>query len=166
VDRAVEALGRFGGVRRRQELVGEAGGVTIIDDFAHHPTAVHETLKGIRARYPSRRLIAVFEPRTNTSVRALFQMDYVSAFLEADMTVACEPRAKDLSKENASLSAARIAVDLARLGREAYAFSCADEILEFLSQALQSRDVVLIMSTGAFDDLPNRLQAILRRRDL
>jgi UDP-N-acetylmuramate: L-alanyl-gamma-D-glutamyl-meso-diaminopimelate ligase len=163
--RAVEALRSFRGVRRRQELVGEVGGVTVIDDFAHHPTAVRETLRGVRARYPARRIVAVFEPRTNTSVRSFFQEDYVSAFLEADMTVICEPRIKAGLEGEKLFSVKKLTEDLSRLGRNAHAFREVSEILDFLVGVLKSGDVTLIMSTGAFGDLPHKLDAALRRRD-
>ena len=85
------ALARFRGVKRRQEERGEAGGVLVIDDFAHHPTAVQGSVEAARARYPERRIVAVFEPRTNTSRRAIFQERYAEAFDAADRVVIAEP---------------------------------------------------------------------------
>ena len=84
---AATALARFRGVRRRQEVRGEARGVTVLDDFAHHPTAVRETIAAMRMRYPDRRLVAVLEPRSNTSRRALFQQDFADALAGADRVV-------------------------------------------------------------------------------
>ncbi|HLF56581.1 MAG TPA: Mur ligase family protein, partial [Thermoanaerobaculia bacterium] len=85
--RIADALARFRGVRRRQELVGEPGGVTVIDDFAHHPTAVGETLASLRQRFPGRRLVAAFEPRSLTAGRAFFLDGYRAAFRAADRVV-------------------------------------------------------------------------------
>ncbi len=90
--KAIEALGSFKGVTRRQEMLGEISGVLVIDDFAHHPTAVKVTCDAIHSRFSNRRLVAVFEPRTNTSRRAVFQERYVNAFLSADLIVLREPR--------------------------------------------------------------------------
>src|SRR6185436_8091494 len=87
LEEGAAALGRFRGVRRRQEVVGEAQGVTVIDDFAHHPTAVAGTLAALRARYPGRRLRAVFEPRSNTSRRRVFQREFADALATADEAV-------------------------------------------------------------------------------
>src|SRR5262245_24616630 len=87
VERAAAALAGFRGVKRRQEVRGEARGITVVDDFAHHPTAVAASISSLRARFPGRRLVAVFEPRTNTSRRAVFQRDYARAFDGADRGV-------------------------------------------------------------------------------
>ena len=84
-------LKKFKGVKRRQEVRGEIGGVTVIDDFAHHPTAVRETIAALKAVYAQRRLIVVFEPRTNSSRRRVFQQDYLQVFDKADMIIVKEP---------------------------------------------------------------------------
>ncbi|MCU0577906.1 MAG: UDP-N-acetylmuramate:L-alanyl-gamma-D-glutamyl-meso-diaminopimelate ligase [Desulfobacterota bacterium] len=147
----------FRGVHRRQEVRGVKAGVTVIDDFAHHPTAVRETLRAIRAQYPGRRLVAVFEPRTNTSRRRIFQTDYPKALAGADLVVVREP--PDLAKiaEEERFSSARLVEDVQAAGRPAWYFPDTEGILDFLRGSLQSGDVVLIMSNGGFDGLHQRL---------
>lgn len=154
---ALDGFASFAGVKRRQEILGEELGITIIDDFAHHPTAVRVTCEGVRFRYPRRRLVAVFEPRTNTSKRAVFQLDYVPVFQAADLIVLREPPNVEGIPEWDRFSSAILARDLRALGKNAHAFPDTDEILEFLSGALQYGDIVLIMSNGSFDNVGRRL---------
>jgi len=151
------ALKAFQGVRRRLETVGEYQGILVVDDFAHHPTAVAATLAAVRRGHPGRRLVAVFEPRTNTSRRAIFQEPYVRAFEEADLIVVREP--PDLWKvpEGEQFSSAQLAADLAARGKQAFAFPDTDQLLEGLVPLLQPGDLALIMSNGDFDHLVPRL---------
>ena len=153
----VPALTSFQGVKRRLEVVGEYQGILVLDDFAHHPTAVAATLAAVRQGYPGRRLVAVFEPRTNTSRRAIFQEPYAQAFGEADFIVVREP--PDLWKvpEGERFSSAQLAADLTVLGKRAYSFPDTDQLLEGLLPLLQPGDVALIMSNGDFDHLVLRL---------
>jgi UDP-N-acetylmuramate: L-alanyl-gamma-D-glutamyl-meso-diaminopimelate ligase len=161
---ALAALSSFRGVKRRQEMVGEAAGVMVIDDFAHHPTAVRETCAGVRSRYPEARLVAVFEPGTNTSKRALFQEAYVSAFDRADLVVVRVPRKVEKIPPADRFSSLRLASDLKTRGKEAEAFEDTDGILEHLGTVLAPGDVVLIMSNGSFDNLGTRLLQMLGER--
>lgn len=163
-ERALAALQSFRGVKRRQEIVGEEAGVTVIDDFAHHPTAVKVTCRGIRERHPDRRLVAIFEPRTNTSRTGVFQSAYVSAFVDADMIVLREPRGVESIPESDRFSSERLARDLRNLGKEAHAFCDTDGIIAFLSKELHYGDVVLVMSNGSFDGLASRMLAALGER--
>jgi UDP-N-acetylmuramate: L-alanyl-gamma-D-glutamyl-meso-diaminopimelate ligase len=162
----VPALRGFRGVRRRQEVRGEARGVTVIDDFAHHPTAVRETIAAVRARFPGRRLVAVFEPRSNTSRRAVFQQAYAEALAGADRALVAEvpdaPIYSATGEVTERLSAARLARDLRERGREAEAFPGVPEILEALVSGLAPGDVVLVMSNGDFGNLWERLLERLR----
>ncbi len=160
--KALDALGSFKGVKRRQEILGERSGVLLVDDFAHHPTAVKVTCEAIHSRYSNRRLVAVFEPRTNTSRRAIFQERYVDAFLNADLIVLREPGDVARIPEMERFRSERLARDLRHLGKSAQAFNDTDGLLEFLLKELQAGDVVLIMSNGSFDDLNARLLASLR----
>ncbi len=162
--RAVEALRTFQGVKRRQEILGQVGGITIIDDFAHHPTEVRATCSGVRRRFPDRRLVAVFEPRTNTSRRSIFQDLYVVSLLETDLAVLREPRGVDENPESDRFSSRRLAEELRAGDKEAFAFEDTDGILEYLVQKLQPGDVVLIMSNGSFDNLGARLLLGLKER--
>jgi UDP-N-acetylmuramate: L-alanyl-gamma-D-glutamyl-meso-diaminopimelate ligase len=162
--RAMDALAAFQGVKRRQEMLGEEQGILVIDDFAHHPTAVQVTVDGVRLRFPDRRLVAVFEPRTNTSRRSLFQKDYVSVLSGADAVVVRSPRDVDKLPEWDRFDSQRLVEDLRGRGTRAHAFSDTDAILEFLALEVRAGDVVLIMSNGSFDNLGSRLMASLEER--
>ncbi len=150
-------LETFKGVRRRQEVRGVERGVTVLDDFAHHPTAVKETLAAVRAAYPGQRLLAVFEPRTNTSRRNVFQHDYAIAFDAADEIYIRE--ASDLNKvpEGQRFSSERLVGDLRKRGLKAHHFPGTDALLGELIGTVRRGDVVLIMSNGGFDDIHRRL---------
>lgn len=162
--KAVNALSSFRGVRRRQEVRGEVAGVTVIDDFAHHPTAVRATCAAIRSRFPSRRLIAVFEPRTNTSKRNFFQQEYASAFDEADLVLVREPSGVDEIPLPERFDSRLLAEDLLHRGKTARAFAESGELLDVLAADSQSGDVVLVMSNGSFDNLIPRLLDCLKER--
>jgi UDP-N-acetylmuramate: L-alanyl-gamma-D-glutamyl-meso-diaminopimelate ligase len=152
-------LSTFLGVERRQEFVGEANGVTIIDDFAHHPTAVSVTIEAVRLRYPGRRLWAVFEPRSNTCRRRVFQKPLTDALTLADRVVIGPVFTKPqdpLSAEDL-FSPAELTADLQRLGKQAHAGQGTDEICQFLVKNHADGDVVLVMSNGAFGGLPRKL---------
>jgi len=149
-------LRSFVGVKRRQEVRGQKGGVTVIDDFAHHPTAVRETVQAVKRFYPSR-LVAVFEPRTNTSMRDVFQETYASCFDQADLVCIRQPALLAKIPEGQRFSSARLVADLRARGREAHFFEDTDQILTFLKERLRPQDVVLIMSNGGFDNIHARL---------
>ena len=160
-----QGLSSFGGVKRRQEVRGIVDGVTVIDDFAHHPTAVRETLAALRMAYPGQRLVVVFEPRTNTSRRAVFQQEYVSAFDAGDHIVLREPLPLDGVEEASRFSSAQLAHDLKNQRRlEACAFKDTDAILDHLQQEVQPNDVVAILSNGGFDHIHTRLLSRLKSR--
>ena len=158
---AIEALAAVRGVKRRQEIRGEARGVVVVDDFAHHPTAVRGSIGALRARFPERRLVAVFEPRTNTSRRAIFQERYAEAFDEADRVVLAAPPEGPIysatGEVGALLSADRLAADLCKRGVEAVALDGVDAIVEHLAQICRPGDVVLVMSNGDFGNIWQRL---------
>lgn len=153
-----QGLQNFAGVKRRQEVRGIENGITVIDDFAHHPTAVRETLTALKGNYPHQRLITVFEPRTNSSRRAVFQKDYAGAFASADLILLKEPNPiEGLSKEQL-FSSARLAEDLnVRRKAVALAFLTTDDILQNLKDLLKEGDVVAILSNGGFDNIHSRL---------
>jgi UDP-N-acetylmuramate: L-alanyl-gamma-D-glutamyl-meso-diaminopimelate ligase len=158
------ALETFEGVRRRQEIRGQAEGVTIIDDFAHHPTAVRETLQAVRSFYPRHRLIAVFEPRSNTSMRNVFQDVYPGAFTAADMICIRQPSMLHKVPEGQRFSSAQLVADLQRQGKDARYFDDTDGIIAFLAAAAVAGDVILVMSNGGFDNIHERLLEALQRR--
>ncbi|MEW6296571.1 MAG: UDP-N-acetylmuramate:L-alanyl-gamma-D-glutamyl-meso-diaminopimelate ligase [Thermodesulfobacteriota bacterium] len=155
----------FLGVERRQELVGEAKGVTVIDDFAHHPTAVAVTIEAVRWRYPRRRLWAVFEPRSNTCRRRVFQKPLADALALADRVVIgpVYTKPQDPLKPDELFSPAELAADLRTRGKDAYSGQSIEDICDVLAAATCPGDVVLVMSNGAFGGLPRKLLAALRR---
>lgn len=158
-----DALARFAGVRRRQEELGTAAGVTVVDDFAHHPTAVAETLPALAARYPGRRLVVVFEPRSLTAGRKMFFDAYREAFRQAD-AVYFAPlfHAERLGAERRLDLAALIAALDADGGRAATADSV-DALAARVLADLQPGDVVVTMSSGSFEGLPAKLLSALDR---
>jgi UDP-N-acetylmuramate: L-alanyl-gamma-D-glutamyl-meso-diaminopimelate ligase len=147
----------FAGVRRRQELRGIAGGVTVLDDYAHHPTAVRETLKALRKRYGKRRLIAVYEPRSATSRRKTFQAEFAAAFSHADEVIV--GRLFDPSKIPPAdrFDPERLALDLHRSGTKAAYISDVDTIVKQLAGSAAPGDVVCVLSSGSFDGLHDKL---------
>jgi len=162
--KAMDALSSFRGVRRRQEVRGEVAGITVIDDFAHHPTAVQVTCDALRHRFPSRRLVAVFEPRTNTSKRNFFQQAYVPSFDEADVVLVREPRGVEEIPREERFDSHVLAEDLRQRGKTARAFAESDDLLDFLAYGSEPGDVVLVMSNGSFDNLIGRLLDRLKER--
>ncbi len=152
-----KSLIKFPGVRRRQEVRGEINQITIIDDFAHHPTAVRETLSALRAAYAGRRLIAVFEPRTNSSRRNIFQQDYRRVFNQADSIIIKEPAPLTNIDKSLRFSAKQLTEDLKQQGKHAQYFPNTDEIIDYLTNFSQENDVIAIMSNGGFDNIHIRL---------
>jgi UDP-N-acetylmuramate: L-alanyl-gamma-D-glutamyl-meso-diaminopimelate ligase len=155
-----DALATFQGPRRRQEVRGVVNGITVMDDFAHHPTAVRETIRGVRP-FCTGRLIAVFEPRTNTSMRRVFQDVYATVFDDADLTVIREPSRLDKVPEGERFSSEQLVSDLNRRGKPALHFDTTEAIIHHLGETAGSGDTVLIMSNGGFDNIHARLLAEL-----
>jgi UDP-N-acetylmuramate: L-alanyl-gamma-D-glutamyl-meso-diaminopimelate ligase len=154
---AVDSISRFKGVKRRQEVLAEINGIMVVDDFAHHPTAVRETISGMKTREPHRRLIAIFEPRTNTSRRAVFQKDYAQALSIADAAFIKEPDRIENLPENERFNSDLLAVELRSRGIEARAFNNVDEMVHYLKNILRPMDIALSMSNGAFGGLNDKL---------
>ena len=152
-----EGLATFKGMKRRQEVKGEINGVLVVDDFAHHPTAVRETIKAIRRRWPDRRLLAVFEPRSNTSRRKIFEQAYSEAFDEAHQVFLSVPPLRHNDNPEDFIDAYALSQRILAREVQAQAFASADELLPALLQAIRPGDVVLIMSNGNFDDLHEHL---------
>jgi UDP-N-acetylmuramate: L-alanyl-gamma-D-glutamyl-meso-diaminopimelate ligase len=152
----------FHGVRRRQEVSGVVDDCIVIDDFAHHPTAVFETLKGLRARYANRRLWAIFEPRTQTSCRRVFQKDYVTAFQFADKIIVAKPF-RELPPE-VCFKPEELIGDIVRSGKDARFGADTASILATLEKELRPGDVAIIMSNGAFDNIHQKLLKCLKNR--
>ncbi len=150
-------LASFAGVKRRLELRGIAGGVTVFDDYAHHPTAVRETLKSVRKRFPKRRIIAVYEPRSATSRRKTFQGEFADAFAYADEVIV--GKMFDPSKIPAAdrFDPERMALDLHQKGTKAAYIPEVDAIVKQLAESAAPGDVVVVLSSGSFDGLHDKL---------
>ena len=156
------ALRSFKSVRRRLEVRGEVNGITIIDDFAHHPTAVRETLAALRMKYKDRRLVAVFEPRSRTSCHATFQQTYVEAFAPADHVIVSRVYdAQRAAEMGGVLDIEKLIEDIAAQPKPAFAITEVDEIVDSLKRELRSGDVVAIMSNGGFGGIHEKLLAAL-----
>jgi UDP-N-acetylmuramate: L-alanyl-gamma-D-glutamyl-meso-diaminopimelate ligase len=160
------ALASFRGVARRQEVVGTFGGITIIDDFAHHPTAVAGAIAAMRLRYRQRRLWAVFEPRSNTSRRKVFQQEYIRAFAGADevLLAGVFQKQTDALAESQVFSPRQLVSDLRIQQISARAPDSADAIAAILLEEAQPGDVILLMSNGSFGGLRQRLSTLYAER--
>src|SRR3712207_907499 len=159
-----EGFASFKGVKRRQEIRGEIGGVLVIDDFAHHPTAVRETIDAIRLRYPDRRLWAVFEPRSNTSRRNIHQQEYAEAFDRAARATLKVPEHHDKVPLDEELNVPAVVDALRRRGIEADASGDVAELVQRVAAEAETGDVVLVMSNGSFGGfLPSLLTALQGR---
>jgi UDP-N-acetylmuramate: L-alanyl-gamma-D-glutamyl-meso-diaminopimelate ligase len=151
---------RFQGVRRRQEVRGVAAGVTVIDDFAHHPTAIRETVLALKGRYGPGKLIAAFEPRSATSRRAIFQHDFADALSVADEVILAPLYAPEKIPEGERLDVERLAADLRREDIPARLIASVDETAAHIAERAAAGDTVLIMSSGDYGNLHDK---VLRR---
>ena len=158
-----QGLKTFTSVKRRMEVRGEVRGVAVIDDFAHHPTAIRETIDAIRQKYQGRRIVAVFEPRSYTAQRREFQNDYVKAFRGADEIVFASLFRPDRYTKETALDLEQLVRDLASTGKGAKQLKNADAIVQDLVPRLGDRDVVLVMSNGGFDGIHQKLLDALAR---
>jgi UDP-N-acetylmuramate: L-alanyl-gamma-D-glutamyl-meso-diaminopimelate ligase len=156
IDLARSALTRFEGVRRRQDLIGTPGGIRVYDDFAHHPTAVEETLRALRARNPTGSLFAVFEPRSATACRALHQAAYEAAFDDATHVVIA-PVGRDNIPVEERLDVARIVSAIRARGRWAHTPSSVEAILALLKGEARRGDTIALLSNGAFGGIHAKL---------
>ncbi len=162
MEEIAEGLASFQGVKRRQEVRGEVRDIIVMDDFAHHPTAVRETLYALRAGFPNRRLWAVFEPRSATSRSKTFQQDFIEAFQDADHVVIADVFASDKIPSQERLDPGQLVEEMKLKGQDAMFFSSTEEILKGILPRLKPGDLVCVMSSGAFDGLHERLLDALR----
>jgi UDP-N-acetylmuramate: L-alanyl-gamma-D-glutamyl-meso-diaminopimelate ligase len=162
-DRIAAGFASFRGVKRRQELRGEPRGIAVIDDFAHHPTAVRETIAAVAAQYPGRRLVAVFEPRSNTAMRRIHQEEYAHAFSGAAQAFISQPTAIAKVPEAERVDAKRMAQDIAAAGTPARWMEGPDAIVAVLAQEARPGDVILGMSNGGFGGFHDKLLKALAR---
>lgn len=154
-------LATFKGVFRRQTERGTKNGITVIDDFGHHPTAIRETLKGLRQRYPGRRLWGVFEPRSNTSRRKVLQNELIEALKVADGCVIAAVNAIEKVPVELRLDPEFVAREVTASGRECYYEPSTEAILARLKSRTKSGDVIIVFSNGGFDGLHEKLIAQL-----
>ncbi|HET8761168.1 MAG TPA: UDP-N-acetylmuramate:L-alanyl-gamma-D-glutamyl-meso-diaminopimelate ligase [Nitrospiria bacterium] len=161
-----EGFRTFRGIKRRQDVVGVANDVVVMDDFAHHPTAIRETLAAVKMGYPSRQLWAIFEPRSATSRRAVFQTQFAEAFDLADRVVIAEPFASEKLPVEQRLDAKRLVDDLGRRGVHAAHLANADDIVRTVAPQLAPGDVICVMSSGGFDGIHAKLLAALRAAEV
>ena len=157
VDAVSEALETFEGTKRRQEVRGVKKGITVMDDFAHHPTAVRETKKAVKPFYSSGRIVAVFEPRTNSSMRKVFQDVYPLSFDGADIVCISVPPLLEKIPPGERFSSERLVKDLKSRGKNAHFFRDTQSIIDFLIKESRSGDLLLIMSNGGFENIHERL---------
>ncbi len=155
------ALKSFSGIARRQEVRGEARGVKVIDDFGHHPTAISQTLEALRHRYSGHRIWAIFEPRSNTTRRAVFQQQLPEAFQFADGVFISAVARLDQLPENARLNPEAVVDAIAKSGRPAFYEANADAIADRIVPMLKANDVVVVFSNGGFDNIHEKLLARL-----
>ena len=163
-DRVREGLATFRSVRRRLEVRGTADGVTVIDDFAHHPTAVRETIEAVRQRYPERRIVAVFEPRSYTAQRREFQEPYAQAFASADSVVLAGLFHPERYTAETALDPHALTSTWRAQGKAADYIPDVDNIVRHLVRELNGGEIVLIMSNGGFGGIHGKLLNALESR--
>lgn len=159
-----DALKNFKSVKRRLEVKAEINGITMIDDFAHHPTAIAETLRALRTRYPSRRLWAIFEPRSNTLRRKVLQKELVNSLALADQVIIASVFKAETIPEDQRLTTSAVVAGLKREGKPARELADADAIVAAVVPELRSGDVIAILSNGGFggiyEKLPRKLEEL------
>ncbi|MFM2293984.1 MAG: hypothetical protein RLZZ350_397 [Verrucomicrobiota bacterium] len=158
------AFDTFKGIKRRLEIKGIAGGITIIDDFGHHPTAIRETLKALRIKYPREKIWAVFEPRSNTTRRNVFQKELAESFADANAVIVAQVARLEQLFADERLNPEQLMADIAASGKTAAYLPDADAIVAHLAQKALGGDVVCVFSNGGFDGIHPKLLARLGKR--
>src|ERR1700690_1465066 len=158
------AFDTFKGIKRRMEVRGIAGGVTVIDDFGHHPTAIRETLPALRIKYPTQKIWAIFEPRSNTTRRKVFQDELASSFADADAVVVSEVARLEQLAPDERLNPEKLMQDLKASGRDASYLPDVDAILTHVAKSAQGGDIVVVFSNGGFGGIHAKLLERLGRR--
>jgi len=157
------AFDTFKGIKRRMEVRGIVGGITVVDDFGHHPTAIRETMRALRIKYPTQKLWAVFEPRTNTTRRNVFQLELAEAFADADAVVIAQIARLELLAPEERLDPAQLVADIREQGKTAEYLPDADAIVNHLVQHAQGGDVICVFSNGGFGGIHGKLLERLGR---
>jgi UDP-N-acetylmuramate: L-alanyl-gamma-D-glutamyl-meso-diaminopimelate ligase len=157
-----ESLVNFGGIERRQQIIGTPGGITIYDDFAHHPTAVKETIRALKSKHKKNRLIVAFEPRSATACRKMHQQAYALAFDDADLAIIAPP-GRTLP-ENEMLNTEQLAYDLKKRKKNAIAALSTEQVQDIILQHAKPGDIVVLLSNGSFGGLHNNLKTALDKK--
>jgi UDP-N-acetylmuramate: L-alanyl-gamma-D-glutamyl-meso-diaminopimelate ligase len=158
------AFDTFKGIKRRMEVRGLAGGVTVMDDFGHHPTAIRETLRALRIKYPRKKIWAVFEPRSNTTRRKVFQEQLVAAFSDADAVVVAEVARLEQIAAEERLDPEKLMQDLKTSGKDAAYLPDVDSIVTHIAKQAQGGDIVCVFSNGGFGGIHGKLLEQLGRK--
>lgn len=157
------AFDTFKGIKRRMEVRGIAGGVTVVDDFGHHPTAIRETLRALRIKYPHQKVWAIFEPRTNTTRRNVFQHELADSFGDADVVIVSQVARLELLAPTERLSPEQLMQDLREAGKVAEYLSDADAIVDYACRTVQGGEVLCVFSNGGFGGIHTKLLQRLGR---
>ena len=163
IDTMAAGLRQFKGIRRRMQLRGTVRGVSVYDDFAHHPTAIEETLMGVRSAHPGRRIWAIFEPRSATSCRRVFQADFARALSKADRVILPTVFRANLP-EDQRLSAEEVIADLRAMDVDARYVPAVPDIVRTVAKESRDGDLVIVMSNGGFDNIHQQLLTALDAR--
>jgi len=158
------AFATFKGIKRRMEISGIAGGVTVVDDFGHHPTAIRETLRALRIKYPQQKVWAVFEPRSNTTRRNVFQNELAGAFADADAVVVSQVARLELLAPEERLNPEKLMQDLSNAGKHSAYLPDVDAIVAHVAAKAQGGEVVCVFSNGGFGGIHAKLLERLARR--
>ena len=156
-DEINEGFQTFKGIKRRQEIVGEKKGITVIDDFAHHPTAINLTIDAVKKAYPGQKVWAVFEPRSATSRRKVFEDSFPNSFLKADRVIFSRLFAPEKIKEEERLDIEGVAASICELGGIADYIPQVDDIVEFITKNSKAGNVILVMSSGGFGGIHQKI---------
>ncbi len=162
-----KAFKTFLGVKRRQEIIGRAGGIVVIDDFAHHPTAVKQTIQSVQEHFKGEKVISIFEPRSATSRRAIFQQEYVDAFVDAQFVILSDVYKKDMLALDERLNIEKLVLDIRNKQtnrQKVFATKSIEDIIRLTRQNVCKGDVVLIMSNGGFQGFHSKLLSALKNK--
>ncbi len=158
-----EAFDTFKSIKRRMEFKGGFGGIKIYDDFAHHPTAIKETLKAVRQKYPTERIIAIFEPRSNTTRRNIFQHELASCFAQADVVFISQIARLNLLEPEERLDPELVMKEIKAQGSDAYYLPDPESIAKKVAEIAKAGDVIIVMSNGGFGGIHEKLRTWITR---
>jgi UDP-N-acetylmuramate: L-alanyl-gamma-D-glutamyl-meso-diaminopimelate ligase len=156
------AFASFKGVKRRMEIRGREGGVTVVDDFGHHPTAIRETMRALRVRFPDQKIWAIFEPRSNTTRRNVFQNEIAEALALADSVVLSQVARLDQLAPGDRLDPERVVREVREAGRPAAYLSSVEEIIKHVTSKVRDGEVICVFSNGGFGGIHERMLSELR----